>query len=205
MTDELTRRLALDLDGWFEALVAQHQALVFGVCQRALRDHEEAEEVAQDAFVRAYRALSTYPAERIRELHLRAWLARIALNASRNRLARRNLPTAPLDGAAELPAAERDRPDTVAERRESNERWATLLDELPRHYRLAVELRHVHGLSYPEIAEALDRPLGTVKVHVHRGVRLLRTAYEAQLVDADSIARPRPSPSQARRTAEVPA
>jgi RNA polymerase sigma-70 factor (ECF subfamily) len=205
VTDELTRRLASDLDGSFEALVAQHQALVFGVCQRAVRDHEEAEEVAQDAFVRAYRALSGYPAERIRELHLRAWLARIALNASRNRLARRSLATGPLDGAGELPAADRDRPDVAAERRESNERWAALLDELPRHYRLAVELRHVHGLSYPELAEALDRPLGTVKVHVHRGVRLLRTAYEAGVLDEDRPARSRPSPSPARRPAEVPA
>jgi DNA-directed RNA polymerase specialized sigma24 family protein len=55
------------------------------------------------------------------------------------------------------------------------------LTALPRHYGLAVELRHVHGLSYVEIAEALDKPVNTVKVHVHRGLALLRVAYEAEI------------------------
>ena len=57
--------------------------------------------------------------------------------------------------------------------------WAGLLMTLPAAYRSAVVLRHVDGLSYPELAAALDRPEGTVKAQVHRGVALLRTAYEA--------------------------
>ena len=56
---------------------------------------------------------------------------------------------------------------------------------IPR-YRRAVELRHVSGLSYPELAEALGRPLGTVKSDVHRGVALLRTALEQETIDNDS-------------------
>ena len=54
---------------------------------------------------------------------------------------------------------------------------------LPPRYRRAVELRHVSGLSYPELAEALERPLGTVKSDVHRGVQLLRAAYEHEMDD----------------------
>ena len=58
-------------------------------------------------------------------------------------------------------------------------RWAALLLTLPPAYRSAVVLRHVDGLSYPEVAAALDRPEGTVKAQVHRGLALLRTAFEA--------------------------
>jgi RNA polymerase sigma-70 factor (ECF subfamily) len=65
-------------------------------------------------------------------------------------------------------------PERVAEQRESAATWRARLDALPSRYRRAVELRHVSGLSYPELALALDRPLGTVKSDVHRGVRLLR-------------------------------
>ena len=57
--------------------------------------------------------------------------------------------------------------------------WAALLLTLPPAYRSAVVLRHVDGLSYPELAAALDRPEGTVKAQVHRGLALLRTAFEA--------------------------
>jgi RNA polymerase sigma-70 factor (ECF subfamily) len=62
---------------------------------------------------------------------------------------------------------------------DDRERWAGLLATLPPAYRAAVVLRHVDGLSYPELAAALDRPEGTVKAQVHRGLAMLRTAYEA--------------------------
>ena len=65
-------------------------------------------------------------------------------------------------------------PAAVAERREERERWAELLAGLPRGWREAVVLRHVEGLPYAEVAEVLGRPVGTVKTHVHRGVRQLR-------------------------------
>jgi RNA polymerase sigma-70 factor (ECF subfamily) len=58
--------------------------------------------------------------------------------------------------------------------------WARLLGQLPDRYRLAVALRYVDDLSYPELAEALDRPLGSVKSDVHRGTALLRAAYDAE-------------------------
>src|SRR5262245_24210117 len=76
----LAKRLARDLDGAFEALVIAHQDRLFTVARRLLGNAHDAEEVAQDAFVRAFRALEGYPAERIRELRLRPWLAAIVLN-----------------------------------------------------------------------------------------------------------------------------
>ena len=75
-------------------------------------------------------------------------------------------------------------------RRESAQAWRARLEALPTRYRRAVELRHVSGLSYPELAEALERPLGTVKSDVHRGVRLLREAMmDEQTTGSHEVAR----------------
>jgi RNA polymerase sigma factor (sigma-70 family) len=179
---ELPDRLARDLDGSFEELVRGHERLVFGLALRVVGDRADAEEVAQDTFERAYHALAGYPAERVAAMRLRPWLARIALNLARNRLRRRPPPARPLedgDGqplAVAAPAAAE--PAEVAERGQERDFWAGLLAGLPRPYREAVVLRHVEGLPYGEVAEVLGRPVGTVKTHVHRGVRQLREDLE---------------------------
>jgi len=175
---ELPARLARDLDGSFEELVGTYQRLVFGLALRVVADRADAEEVAQDTFARAYWALAGYPAERVAAMRLRPWLARITLNLARNRLRRRPPPARPLeDGDGQplaLAAPAAAEPATVAERGQERERLVELLAALPRGYREAVVLRHVEGLPYAEVAEVLGRPVGTVKTHVHRGVRQLR-------------------------------
>jgi RNA polymerase sigma-70 factor (ECF subfamily) len=181
---ECPAELARDLDAGFAQLVAHHQDLVFGVARRTTGNAADSEDLAQETFVRAYRALRGYDAERIRALHLRGWLARICLNLGRNRA--RDLAAAsagagapaPLDAAVEVRDEESTQPERISERREASRRWAVLLAALPPGYRTAVAMRHVDGLSYPELATALGRPLGSVKSDVHRGVALLRRAYE---------------------------
>jgi RNA polymerase sigma-70 factor (ECF subfamily) len=181
----LLAALAHDLDGSFETLVLEHQDRLYSIALRMLGDPRDAEEAAQDAFVRAYRALAGYDATRLGDLRLRPWLATIVLNLCRTRLGRRasGRPALSLDAA--LPGEMEPRtnaasgPAETAARRDTAQHWATLLLALPATYRSAVVLRHVDGLSYPELAAALDRPEGTVKAQVHRGVALLRTAFEA--------------------------
>jgi RNA polymerase sigma factor (sigma-70 family) len=170
-------RLADDLDGSFPEFLAHHQDLVYGIALRSTRRPADAEDLAQDTFIRAYRALASYEAERIGDLRLRGWLAAIVANLGRNR-ARRKPPTASgLDAIPEAAATDDAlRPDQVVEQRETARAWSQRLAALPPRYRRAVELRHVSGLSYPELAAALDRPLGSVKSDVHRGVKLLRDA-----------------------------
>jgi RNA polymerase sigma factor (sigma-70 family) len=179
---ELPDRLARDLDGSFEDLVLVHQRLVFGLALRVVGDRADAEEVAQDTFERAYHALAGYEAERVAAMRLRPWLARIALNLARNRLRRRPPPARSLeDGDGRplaVPAPAAAEPPAVAERGQERELLAGLLAGLPRAYREAVVLRHVEGLPYEEVAEVLGRPVGTVKTHVHRGVRQLRVELE---------------------------
>jgi RNA polymerase sigma-70 factor (ECF subfamily) len=183
---ELIEAVATNLDGAFEALVLAHQDRLYSIALRMLGDARDAEEASQDALVRAYRALATYSDERIRELRLRPWLATIVLNLCRSRLSRRVAAgRAPLSldaaepGTMELPTDERTGPADTVVRRDARQRWAGLLLALPPAYRTAVVLRHVDGMSYPEVATALERPEGTVKAQVHRGLAMLRTAFEA--------------------------
>ena len=183
---QLITALADDLDGSFETLVLAHQDRIYSIALRVLGDPRDAEEASQDAFVRAYRALAGYDAGRIMELRLRPWLATIVLNLCRSRLTRR--PTtarrtlsldAPLPVDLEPRADATRGPAETAVARSAARDWAELLLTLPPAYRSAVVLRHVDGLSYPELATVLDRPEGTVKAQVHRGLALLRTAFEA--------------------------
>ncbi len=187
--DRLTSELADDLDRAFEGLVLAHQDRLYTIAVRMLGDPGDAEEAAQDALVRAYRALASYDATRIRELRLRGWLTTIVLNRCRSvaaRRATRGPRPLSIDGDATRPLLEPEAPASaapaeVSERHAERDRWATRLTALPPAYRAAIVLRHIDGMSYPDAAAALGRPEGTVKAQVHRGVALLRTMLETEI------------------------
>jgi len=172
--EALAARLAADLDGSFEALVAAHAGRLFSIALRFIGDRSDAEEAAQDALVRAYQALAGYDEGRISEIRLRPWLATIVLNVCRNRTRVKRVRTVEL---AFEPAAE-PAVDPLG-RNAEKENWALLLATLPPAQRAAVVLRHVDGLSYTQMAEALGRPEGTLKAQVHRGLAALRDALVA--------------------------
>lgn len=182
---ELSAALAADLDGHFEHLVVTYQDRLYAFALRLSDNPQEAEEIAQDSFVRAYRALAKYSGERRRTLALRPWLYRITLNVFRNRIRGRHLQLVPLNQDDEVSTWEHAAdgascPDTMLEQAELKEMLGALIASLPERYRLAVILRHVQGLSYREMAAVLKQPMGTVKANVHRGLRVLREALEAQ-------------------------
>ena len=209
----LARRLADDLAGGFEALALAYAGRLYAFALRLGAGREDAEEIAQDTLVRAYRALAGYDPVRRRELRLRAWLFAIALNVQRNRVRGRRLPSVPLEprrpgddgdemraAAPDPPADPREAPEALAEAGETRRELAAALLELPVRLRVAVVLRHVQGLSYAEAAEALGVPVGTVKAQVHRGTRLLRAALEPQDGDRERITTPwTPSRREVRR------
>jgi RNA polymerase sigma-70 factor (ECF subfamily) len=184
----LADQLARNLDAAFEVLVRAHADRCFAVALRILGNAADAEEVAQDALVRAYRALGTYEPSRIRELRLRPWLATIVVNGCRNRLRGRRVITTPLaplvESGAEPAAGPSTDPETVRARGSQAASLAALLQGLPLRYRVPVVLRHVHDLSYPELAEVLGRPEGTLKAQVHRGLALLRAAADHEELTA---------------------
>lgn len=179
----LAERLARNLDGSFETLVHAHVDRCYSIALRVLGNSQDAEEVAQDALVRAYRALEGYPPERIRELRLRGWLATIVVNLCRNRARRRSPLTTPLgpllEAGAEPRADAATDPARLAAVGDQRERLAVLLEALPERYRVPIVLRHVDDLSYAELAQVLGRPEGTLKAQVHRGLAMLRAAAGA--------------------------
>jgi RNA polymerase sigma-70 factor (ECF subfamily) len=179
MDQPLTEALAADLDGAFEELVRGHQDRLYSLALRYTGNAADAEELTQDAFVRAYRALERYGRERVRALDVRGWLTTILLNLCRNHAAKVGRRPREAEAPPELTAEPRHSPEAAAERRDAAEQWARLVLELPPVYRAAVLLRHVDGMSYAEMASVLDRPEGTVKAQVSRGTTLLRTAFEA--------------------------
>jgi RNA polymerase sigma-70 factor (ECF subfamily) len=169
-TVELCHRLADDLDAAFPDLVVAMRDDLYSGLRRL--HHDAAEDLAQEAFLRAYRALEGYEPARIRSLRLRGWMWSIALNLGRNHArdrARRPTPV-PLE----------DRFGTGDPEPADGRAWQRRLGALPRAQRDAVILRHVVGLTTAEIAQALDRPHGTVRSDIHRGLRHLRATMEEE-------------------------
>ena len=158
----------MDADLLFPRLVRAHADDVWTTALRLTGNRSDAEDLVQEVFAAAWASLRSWPQERVDALRPRAWLMTITLNAWRNglRTASRRPHTSPLldhDAAVQpLDALDQD------------ERLADLVARLPEAYRAPVVLRHVVGLSYAEIAAALDCPPGTVKAQVSRGLALLR-------------------------------
>ena len=197
----LAKRLAKDLDAAFPLLVEAHQDRLYTIALRLLGDRRDAEEVAQDALVRAFRAMRGYSRERVAALRLRPWLASIAVNLARNRRRRADDRQPPsqlepmLEGGFDLAAEARSGPERHVDRRETQRELAAALLRLTPGVRTAIVLRHVDGLSVAETAGALGRREGTIKAQVHRGLRELRATLESPALSRPTT----PAPARAAR------
>ena len=193
--DALLARLSTDLDRAFPDLVEAHAGRLYTIANRYLGVAGDAEEVAQDALVRAHVALAGYGTERVRALRLNAWLATITVNLARNRrrrIADRRPPASlePIVAAGIEPRAPAAAgPAELAERRDSRRRLASGLLQLSPGIREAIVLRHVDGLSVAETASALGRPEGTIKAQVHRGLAQLRVLLSTEFLDHTTSAK----------------
>ena len=170
---DVNHELARNLDAAFPALVRDMQDGIFSGVRRMVPSAADAEDITQETFIRAYRALAGYEPERIRRLNLRGWIWTIALNLCRNaaRTRSRRPRTVELDRDAFSP---RRGPEAEAIDAAATREWSERLGRLPTAQRNAVILRHVVGLSYAEIAAATGRAEGTTKTDVHRGIAKLQ-------------------------------
>jgi RNA polymerase sigma-70 factor, ECF subfamily len=159
----------------FEELVMTYQHRVFGVALRMLGNRAEAEEVAQEAFVRAHRALGDFRGD----AKLSTWLYAITSRLCLNRLAsgERRLTRQGEDALLRLSDAG-PRPDAALERRELETALGRAIAELPEDRRIVVVLRDIEGLSYEEIAQVLELELGTVRSRLHRARADLKEKLE---------------------------
>ncbi len=152
----------------FAELIRLHQSAVFNVAYRVLGNVHDAEDAAQETFVRAWRFFDKFDAERA----LAPWLKRICVNVCINRI-ETNRPLLPLDDDLPQPPDPNPGPESLLLQRGLEGRLRAELTRLPPRYRAAIELRHFQDLSYEEIAAALNRPLSDVKSDLFRARKLL--------------------------------
>ncbi|GIX36122.1 MAG: RNA polymerase sigma factor RpoE [Lysobacteraceae bacterium] len=156
----------------FDLLVARYQNRILGVISRYVHDWADAQDVAQDTFIRAYRALGNFRGDS----QFYTWLYRIAINTAKNWLVAqgRRPPTDDIDAAdaVQYESGTRlrdvDTPEHELLRQEIERTVAETVEALPEELRMAITLREVDGLSYEEIAEAMGCPIGTVRSRIFR-------------------------------------
>jgi len=161
----------------FNELVLEYQGLVFNLCLRQLVQRQAAEDAAQEAFVSAWRNLSSLRGP------FRPWLLRIAANACTDELRRRGRrPSSSLDLALEAgvpePPDEEPSPETNLLQGELRREVEVALQTLPEEQRLAVILSDLQGLDYNEISQVMKTSLGTVKSRIARGRARLREVLQ---------------------------
>jgi RNA polymerase sigma-70 factor, ECF subfamily len=175
--------------GDFERIVGDYQTKLRVYAQRMSRSREDAEEIVQDAFLRAYRALERMPESLRQDLHLKGWLYTITLNVARNRMRKKSPPAISFEEVADparlLPQwVGRETPDSALDERASLEVIEAAFRLVPDHMRATARLKFVDGRTHSEIAKSFGRPIGTVKSHVRRAAIIMRRHLGAQHSDA---------------------
>ena len=182
---QIVTLLATDLKHSYERLVSIYWQRLQAFILRQGASPQDAEDIVQEAFVRAYYALEVYPQQRILALKLRPWLYKITWSVYCNYMEHAKLQASvPLDTSEdsvflELQDAGHEQPEEAFESGERRRELIALVDTLPHRYREVVRLHYFEDLSYQEIADIFSQPTGTVRVYVHRGIRLLRKSLEA--------------------------
>jgi RNA polymerase sigma-70 factor, ECF subfamily len=174
----LIERFLAGEEAAFECLVERYYQRIDRLAQHVVGHPMTAEDITQEVFLRAYRALPRFRGE----ASLYSWLYRIAINLCLNYLRRQAHRVSMVEEPEEaaLPALD---PSSLLESQERQRLVHKAMDALPSRYRVALILRDLEGLSYQEIAAILGIPLGTVKSRLNFGKRLLREALRAILDD----------------------
>jgi RNA polymerase sigma-70 factor (ECF subfamily) len=166
----------------FRTLVERHQARVFYLGVKFLRNLQDAEDFAQEVFLKAFRKLESFHGQ----VPFGAWLYRLAFNLAVNEyhVSRRKLTEVDTD---QVPMGGRElSPEEASLRQETRDEVRQALDKLPDAYQLVIRMHFYDGMSYPEISRAAGIPVNTIKSHVFRAKRIIRS----------QLARGAPEPQQ---------
>lgn len=172
LDDELVRRVQAGDSAAFDLLVRKYQHRIAALIGRYVSDWSEVQDVAQETFIRAYRAMGNFRGD----AQFYTWLHRIAVNTAKNHLVAHNRrpPTADIDiEDAELfdsgiRLRDSDTPERELMRQQLEQTVMRAVEALPEELRVAINLREVDGLSYDEIAERMGCPIGTVRSRIFR-------------------------------------
>lgn len=181
---ELSRALSENVEGNFERLIRVFQDRLYSFSLRLTNNRADAEEIVQEGFLRVYRALKSYPPQRIKLIDLKPWLYRIVLNVFRNRIRRAPPPFVssgdanPASAQTEQTAAGPD-PEEMAGRAEIRRQLEQQIARLPERYRVPLVLRYMENIGYLQMSDILKQPEGTLKANVHRGIQMLKDKFSA--------------------------
>ncbi|MBN1823770.1 MAG: sigma-70 family RNA polymerase sigma factor [Endomicrobiales bacterium] len=175
---ELIKAVMQGDENSFRRLVEKYKAMVYNLAFRMLGNASEAEDLAQESFIRAYKGLKGYDFGH----EFRSWLYTVTLNACRSKLRRKKLSFFSYDCAfsygdgerrTDEPGSGKDELENEMSARESEARLRRLIKLLPLKYRTVFILRYIENKSYEEIAKHAHLPLGTVKTYLYRGQKIL--------------------------------
>lgn len=189
-TDEelVARSVSGDTDS-FNQLVLRWQRPIYSLAYRTLGREEDARDVCQDTFLRAYRALPGFKGE----AKFSSWLYRIALNLCRDWMRKqRRTPTVEMpEGVDLIEMASEQGPvesiETLVNRREMSRVVEDAMARLPEEQRTAIVLKEYHGLTFQEIADLQGCPLSTVKTRMYQGLSVLRRQLEQAGLSASDL------------------
>jgi RNA polymerase sigma-70 factor (ECF subfamily) len=186
-TEELVRRCQRGDELAIGALIRRYQNYVFRLCFLVMRSEQDAEDMAQETFIRAFRAL---PRFEVREgASFEAWLYRIAVNACRSRMRRKWYQVLPWPSPAPDVVAEPEaQPDRQVIKDERRNEVLEAIDSLGEKHRLVVILRYYAGLSNEEIAQTLSIPSGTVRSRLHTARQRLKAVLADKEEETDLLA-----------------
>ena len=181
---ELATHAARGHEPAFRELLARYERPVFSLVYRMVRDRTLAEDLAQEAFIRAFNAIDSYKTS----YKFSNWILKIANNHTIDYLRKRKLDTVSIDGSPHARTQDEisqsrvviesrdENPQEYVEHKELGSQIEQAIGDLRPEYRTVIVLRHVEGHAYDEIAEIMDLPLGTVKTYLHRARAELRTS-----------------------------
>ncbi|MBB3045995.1 RNA polymerase sigma-70 factor (ECF subfamily) [Litorivivens lipolytica] len=176
----------------YDMLVLKYQHKIFGLISRYVKDNDEIQDVAQEAFIKAYRALPKFRGESA----FYTWLYRIAINTAKNYLVSRSRRPPSIDvdvGDAEFydgadGLRDTDNPENVLFGDELKTVVDTAIQALPEDLRTALTLREFDGLSYEDIADVMDCPVGTVRSRIFRAREAVDEKVKAQMGGSEVMA-----------------
>ena len=187
---ELVRRVQQGDSKAFDLLVRKYQHRIVGLIGRYLADWSECQDVAQETFLRAYRAIGNFRGD----AQFYTWLHRIAVNTAKNHLVSHNRrpPTDDIDiddaeqFASGMRLRDNDTPERELMRQQLEQTVMRAVEALPEELRVAITLREVDGLSYEEIATKMDCPIGTVRSRIFRAREAIEQEL-APLLDGEDV------------------
>jgi len=171
----------------FAELLRRYKAPVFNLCLRMLKNRDDAEDIAQDVFIKVFAMLDRYD----ERYAFRSWLFKIAANQCIDFIRKNRVKLLSLDEPLRYRGEEIERqfpdqgpgPVDKVERKQIGELLMGITEELPPHYRSMIVLRHQEQMSYEEISQVMDLPLGTVKARIHRARAMMKDKLQRRRLD----------------------